>query len=884
MSVRNLEALFSPGSVALVGASEQPGSLGTVLLRNLMAGGFCGPVLPVNPKYSTLQGRKVWRDVEELPEPPDLAVICTPPATIPGIIATLGNKGTRAAVVISAGVAQQAMLDAARPHLVRVLGPNCLGLLVPGIGLNASFAHTGALRGRLAFVSQSGAMCTAVLDWARSGGIGFSHFVSLGNSADVDFGDALDYLGADADTQAILLYIEAIDEARKFMSAARAAARNKPVLAIKAGRVAEGARAAASHTGALAGADEVYDAALRRAGILRVFSTEELFEAVETLGRARPIKGERLAILSNGGGPGVMATDSFVSGGGVLATLAEETVRALDAALPATWSRANPVDIIGDADAGRYAAALGALRRDPGVDAVLVLHAPQAIVSSEEAARAVIEESNREPGRIVTCWLGRDAAGPARRLFASAGIPTYETPEEAGRAFLHMVRYRRNQEALMATPESAPSEFAPDTAAARRVIEEALAEGRALLTEPEAKQVLAAYAIPVVETRVAATPEEAARLAGQIGFPVAAKIVSPDVSHKSDVGGVALDLTTPAEVAAAARAMAERLERHVPGARLSGFAVQGMARRPGARELIVGVASDPTFGPVILFGHGGTAVEVIGDRAVALPPMDMTLARDLVARTRVSRLLAGYRDRPPADLAEICRTLLKVSQLVVDVPEVVELDVNPLLADERGVVALDARLRVAATASRGAQRLAIRPYPRELEEWVTLRSGRRLLVRPIRPEDEPAHHAFHAALAPDDIRFRFFGMVRRFPHSQMARFTQIDYDREMAFIATAPDASGRPETLGVVRVVADPDNVRAEFAVIVRSDTKGQGLGHALLEKMVRYCRARGTGEIVGQVMASNQAMLDLARELGFCAERAAAGDALTVRLSLAAA
>jgi acetyltransferase len=890
MSLRNLEFLLRPRSVAILGASSNPASVGTVVMRNVMQGGFKGAVMPVNPKYDSVGGLPNYRDVASLPLAPDLAVLCTPPATIPPLIAELGKCGTRAAVVLTAGLSQlrsgtgadlqQAMLAEARPHLLRILGPNCLGLIVPPLGLNASFAHASIASGRLAFVAQSGAMCTAVLDWARSSGIGFSHFISLGNSADVDFGDLLDYLGSDPGTSAILLYIESISRSRKFMSAARAAARNKPVLAVKAGRVAEGARAAASHTGALAGVDDVYDAALRRAGIFRVFDTEELFDAVETLARARPPCGERLAILSNGGGPGVMATDALVAGGGRLADLSAATLSRLEEILPPTWSRANPIDIVGDASAGRYEASARILLDDPGVDALLALYAPTAMVSGVEVARAVADAARGAERGILASWLGRDGVAEGRRVLRDAGIPTYDSPEDAARAFLHLIRFRRNQEMLTATPPSIPDQFNPDLDAARRLIGAALSEGREWLTEPEAKQLLTAYGVPVVPTRIARNAAEAADLAAGIGFPVALKILSPDVTHKSDVGGVVLDLETSQAVAAAAEAMAARLSRLRPQARLTGFSVQAMARRGGARELIAGAATDPTFGPVILFGHGGTAVEVIADRAVGLPPLDMNLAHELVSRTRVSRLLEGYRDRRPADREAVCLTLIKVSQLIVDLPQVTELDVNPLLADEGGVLALDARVRVAA-AGGISERLAIRPYPKELEESILLRTGQRVFLRPIRPEDEPAHHAFHSRLEPEDIRFRFFGMVRSLPHSQMARLTQIDYDREMAFIATPADGGARTETLGVVRTASDPDNHCAEFSIIVRSDLKGHGLGHALLEKMIRYCRERGTGEMIGQVLLDNTAMLDLARSLGFTIRPLPEDGVLETRLKL---
>ena len=894
MTIRNMDFLFRPSSVAVIGASNTPSSVGTVVFRNMLGAGFGGIVTPINPRHEAVQGVRAYPTVSDAPDPPDLAVICTPPATVPGLIGELGEAGTRAAVVLTAGLAaqegpsgaslQQEMLDAARPHRLRILGPNCVGLMVPGIGLNASFAHLDVLPGSLAFLSQSGALCTAVLDWATAGGIGFSHFVSLGDSVDVDVGDVLDYLSGEPQTTAILLYLESIDEARKFMSAARAAARNKPVLVIKSGREPEGARAAASHTGALAGADEVYDAALSRTGMLRVFEIDELFDAVETLARAKPLRGDRLAILTNGGGPGVMAADALSAGGGRLAELAADTIEKLNEVLPATWSRGNPVDIIGDAPGERYASANQALLEDPGVDAILVLHTPTALASGVDAAEAIVA-SVREHGKyrnVLTSWLGRETAEKARDILRSAGIPAYSTPEHAVRAFMHMVRYRRNQELLMETPPSLLEDFEAGTDEAAQVIRHAMDEGRSMLTEPEAKTVLAAYGIPVVETRIAANPTEAAEIAAEMGFPVAVKLLSPDVTHKSDVGGVALDLESAYAVSGAAHTMLERLSGLMPDARVEGFTVQRMARRPRSHELIIGTATDPVFGPVILFGHGGTAVEAVGDRAVALPPLNATLARELISRTRISKLLAGFRDRPPADMEAILEALIKLSQLTIDLPEVAEIDVNPLLADDEGVLALDARIRVEPAPDGGAGRLAIRPYPKQLEETVVLRGGRTVFMRPIRPEDEPAHRELFRAFSDQDMRFRFFGLVRELPHSQMARYTQIDYDREMAFIATDPEEA-ETTTLGVVRVVTDPDNREAEFAIIVRSDLKGQGMGHALMEKVIRYCRNRGTGAVVGQVLPDNRAMLALAESLGFTKHLNTEDGVVEVRLELPA-
>jgi acetyltransferase len=875
MTIRNLDFLFKPRSVALIGASKRPGSVGALVARNLFRSGFDGPVMPVNPKHGAIERVLTYPDVASLPLVPDLAVISTPPDTVPGIIGDLAGRGTKAAVVISAGFGEggaahgselrQAMLDAGKHQLMRIVGPNCLGIMVPGIGLNASFAHLDPLRGRLAFVAQSGAVVTSVVDWATSRGIGFSHLVSLGDMADVDFGDMLDYLANDPDTRAILLYVEMVTHARKFMSAGRAAARMKPVIVVKAGRHAEGARAAASHSGALAGADAVYDTAFRRAGMLRVFRLEDLFDAVQTLAVARPPRGDRLAIVTNGGGAGVLATDALIDLGGHLAELAPDTVTRLGQVLPPTWSHGNPVDIVGDAPARRYAEALDLVMRDKRVDGVVVLNCPTAVTSPRDAAQAVAEVvGRRRQPPVLTSWLGERAALEARQLFAEQKIPTYDTPEDAVSAFMQMVAYRRNQDMLMETPPSLSEELEPDTAAAQAVIARALAEGRSWLTEVEGKEILAAYGVPVAPTRLATTPHEAAALAAQIGGPVALKIVSPEILHKSDVGGVALELIGPAHVEQAAAAMLERVGSTAPEARLVGLSVQPMIRRPGAYELIVGVTTDRQFGPMVLFGHGGTAVEVISDRALALPPLNLHLARELMSRTRIHRLLEGYRGQRPANLDAIASTLIKISQLVIDFAEIEELDINPLLADGYGVIALDMRVTVGAASAPPTQRLAIRPYPSELEETIRLGDGRELMLRPVRPEDEPAFQAAFAKLTPEEIRLRFFAPIKTLGHVQAARFTQIDYDREMALVLAEPGIPGKSEVFGVARIAADPDNERAEYAIIVRHDMTGMGLGVLLMRRIIDYARRRGIGEIFGDVLRENTTMLRICHELGF--------------------
>lgn len=865
MSIRNLDTLFSPASVAVFGASERPASVGATVWRNLKAS-FKGRLYPVNPKRREIGGVPAFADVDALPEAPDLAVVCTPAATVPGLIAQLGARGTRAAVVVTAGLdkaTKQAMLDAARPHTLRILGPNCIGMLVPHRGLNASFAHIGARPGDLAFVSQSGALVTAMLDWASARGIGFSHFVSLGEHADVDFGDMLDFLGSDPHTRAILLYIESIDESRKFMSAARAAARNKPVIVVKAGRSAAGQAAAASHTGALAGSDAVFDAAIARAGMLRVLTLPDLFLAAETLARFRDGPAERLLVLTNGGGAGVLAADEAAAHGVPLAPLDEALRAQLDAVLPGNWSHANPVDIIGDAPPDRYVAALEALAQDRA-SAVLLIHAPTALVPSTDIARAVLPLLSHAPQRVLGCWLGESTVAQARRLCREAGVPDFNTPEDAVRAFSFLRTYRRHQEELLQTPPARDARRPVDGPAIRRLIDQAMAQGREVLTEPEAKELLAAAGVAVAPVQMVAPQAEAAVAAAQaLGYPVVLKIVSRDIVHKSDVGGVHLDIANEAELRQACAAMLLRVRDQCPHAQVQGFSVQAMVSRRHAHELIVGASVDPLFGPVILFGAGGASVEVVADRAVALPPLNTPLALALIARTRVSRLLQGFRDWPATDVDAIAQVLVALSQLLAEVPEIAELDINPLLAHGEGVIALDARVRLSAQRLAGAARFAIRPYPQELVEQFDW-NGQTITLRPIRPEDEAQHLSFLRRLDPEDIRLRVFNSRRSIEHTELARLTQIDYAREMAFVATRPTAKGREETLGAVRVVIDPDNEAAEFGVIVRSDLKGAGLGRRLMDKMIGHLRERGTQRMVGTVLRENAGMLGLARAMGF--------------------
>jgi acetyltransferase len=870
MSIRNLDSLFEPSSIAVFGASQRAGSVGATVWRNLSGGAYAGPLYAVNSRPGALGEQLAYTRAADLPTVPELAVICTPPATVVGLIDQLARLGTRAAVVMTAGMdgqQKQAMLDAARPHLLRIIGPNCIGLLAPHKGLNASFAHVNAQPGELAFVSQSGALVTAMLDWARGQAIGFSHFVSLGEHADVDFGDMLDFLANDPKTRAILLYAESIESPRKFMSAARAAARNKPVIVVKAGRSAQGQLAAASHTGAMAGSDLVFDAAIARAGMLRVNTLQELFLAALTLSRFRTNTSDSLTILTNGGGAGVMAADAAAFADVPLAALSEATRQKLDAVLPANWSHSNPVDIIGDAPVTRYQQALAILNSDPNTGALLFIHAPTAIVPSADIAQALVPQAQHDTHvapRLMSCWLGDAAVAQARKTFQDAGIAGFDTPEQAVRAFSMLLRYRHNQLELSQAPPAMLTNQRPDSASIRQIVQAALAAGRTLLSEPEAKAVLQACGIPVVATqRVAATADAAAQAATALGFPVVLKILSDDISHKSDVGGVALNLADEAALRHAAATMLARVQQQLPQARVQGFTVQSMVQRRHAQELIVGSAIDPVFGPVILFGQGGTAVEVMADRAVALPPLNVPLARALVARTRVARLLAGWRDTPAVDADALHRVLMAVSQLLAEIPEIAELDINPLIVNFEGAIALDARIRVSAAGPAGAEHFAIRPYPAQLEEQL-LWQGRSVCLRPIRPEDEAQHMAFLQALDPEDVRMRVFYSRRSIARSELARLVQIDYAREMAFVALADGPDGQVQTLGVVRAMTDPDNIEAEFGVIVRSDLKGSGLGLLLMQKMIAYLRSRGTQRLVATVLDYNDRMLKLARELGF--------------------
>lgn len=879
MSTYRLKSLFAPRAIAVVGASPHEHSLGRIVLGNLRGAGFKGPIHLVNPHHPEVDGQATVPSIDALDPPPDLMIVTAPAAEVPGLLASAGARGVGAAIVITAGLghgsgslAEQAR-EAARTYGLRLLGPNCLGLFVPSARLNASFAVHQPKIGDLALISQSGGLATGLVAWAAGRSIGFSGIVSIGDAMDIDFGDLLDYFALDRKTRAILMYIESISDVRKFMSAARAAARVKPVIVVKAGRHAQAARAAATHTGALAGVDAVYTAAFRRAGLLRVFDLDELLAAAETLGRLHPFNGKRLAIMTNGGGIGVLAVDRVVDLGGTLAGISPQTMATLDSVLPPTWSKSNPVDIVEDADANRYAAVLHALLNDPENDAILAINVPIALTSAGDCADAVVRVVQQDRAKrvsykpLLAVWVGDD--GRAAKTFDAAAIPYYSTETDAIRGFTHLVRYVEANRHLMETPPSVPTEFVSDTETARQVIAEALAAGKTWLDPLEVNRLFKAYGIPMSPAIFARNGKEAVAAARpflQQGQGVVVKVLSPDIVHKSDVDGVRLNLTSEKAVAAETEDILQRVRAARPAARLSGVTVHPMFVRPKARELIIGLADDPTFGPVVVFGSGGTAVEVVDDKALALPPLDLKLAGDLIDRTRVSRLLRGYRNVPPADRQALELMLVKVAQLAADLPEVRELDLNPVLADASGAVAVDARV-VIAPAEKGMRahsRFAIRPYPKEWERSYPSWHGIRLMVRPVRPEDEGLYREFFRHVTEDDLRLRFFAPVKEFSHTFIARLTQIDYARAMAFVALNEDSG---EMLGGVRLHSDANHETGEYAILLRSDLKSLGLGWLLMKTMIEYASAEGLRVIEGEVLRDNTTMLAMCGELGFNVE-----------------
>jgi acetyltransferase len=868
-----LRRLFEPRSVAIVGASETPGKVGSLVAANLREAKFQGRLYAVNPKYSQIAGLACFRTVGRLPEPVDLAVIATPAATVPGIVEQCATAGIHNAVVITAGFSEagdegkaleRQLLEAAHAGHVRLLGPNCVGLMRPPAGLNATFASGNALPGTLALVAQSGAVCTAMLDWATPNGIGFSSVVSLGGSADVDFGEVIDYLAADEKTRHILLYIEGVRDGRRLVSSLRAAARTKPVILMKVGRHPAGSRAAVSHTGAVVGIDDIFDAVVRRTGAIRVDSLAELVGAAQALAANPKPRGERLAIITNGGGPGVMAADRAADLGIPLATLSRATGERLAPVLPANWSHGNPLDLIGDADASRYRAALEACLADPGVDGMVVILSPQAMTRPDEVADVLLEKARGAPKPVIGCWMGEATVGASRLRLRKEGVSVFMGPDLAVESFAHLTSYYRGQSELMQAPGPLAHMEPPDLATARALIATVIAAGRGIMTATESKALLAAFRIPVVRSVVAATEREAIEAAAALHGPVAMKIDSPDITHKSDVGGVKLGVFGAGPVAAAYREIVDAAARHAPGARVHGVSIEPMATPESGRELMAGIVRDAIFGPAITFGAGGIAIEILRDRAVALPPLNANLVEGMIRGTRVARMLGDFRNMPAVDRAALDAILLRVSEIACELPEVQELDINPLFADEHGVIAVDARVVVKAVPAQRSPyaHLAIQPYPARLESVATI-GGERLSIRPIRPEDAALEMAFVDGLCAESARLRFMSGLRSLTGEMLARFTQIDYDREMALIATV-GAGAAERQVAVVRYIAMPDGVSCEYAIVLADDWQRRGLGRFMMQRIIDVARDAGLRTMTGWVLAGNRGMLGLCHKLGF--------------------
>lgn len=875
MSLKRINEFFNPSSVAVIGASNTPTRAGYVVMRNLLQGGFKGPIMPVTPRHTAVHGVLAYPAIIELPTVPDLAVICTNKSTLLEIITQLSNVGCKNAIIIADGLSSEqknTLKACAASHNVTLLGPNCLGLLIPHIGLNASFSHTVVNPGKIAFVSQSAAVCSTILDWAKNKEIGFSYFISVGDCLDIDFDELLDFLGRDAKTKAILLYINNIEDIRGFISAARAAAFSKPVIAIKTGKTNTDRFSAEIYPDYKHSADAVYDALFQRAGMLRVNDLRELFAATQTLAmHPKLLQTEQLTILTNGGGPGIMAVDELILNSGKLTELSDETRHALNKVIPQAETTTNPVDIFGDSPPARYKQALDILLKAKEVKNLLIIHTPSALAPSEDYASIIVQALQTIPKMarpyVITNFMGEDAAYAARKVCSKNAIPTYRTPEGAVGAFMHLVAYRRNQKHLTQTPESNTDDAKVNKGAARALISEFLDDEQSYLPTHHASEILSHYGIDCIQTEVAYTPTEAKEKAMELGFPVALKLISPSIASKSEVGGVVLNLNDANEVEQTAFAMLIRIKNTYPDATIDGFSLQKMAPRAGAHELRIAIKTEPNFGPVILLGEAGTGLEY-AQAAVALPPLNMNLAKYLIAAAHDKGVLKDRILPEKVDKYRLCALLTRISQLVIDQPDISAMELNPILASNGQFLVLDATMTLDRYQSKNnKKRLSIRPYPIELVEVVELKNNTQATLRPIKPEDEKAHKVFDQSLNKEDRYKRFFGELPQFNHDQLAKMTQIDYDREMAFIV-CQRYEGKSRTLGVSRVIMDPDNVHAEFAIVVRSDCQGLGLGRILMNAAINHCKRQGVEWIEGITLPENTGMIELARKLGFTISR----------------
>ena len=888
MTIHNLDKIFMPASTAVIGLSERSGSIGHAIVNNLEKSGYEGKIFSVNPHYKSVNGLPTYPSLLDIGQPVDLAIVATPIATVPSIIEECAQVGVGGAIVISAGGRETGTkgqeIEAeikkyAYEAGIRIIGPNCIGIICPGSKLNASFASHTPLPGKLAFISQSGAIGTAILDLSLKEGIGFSHFVSIGSMLDVDFGDLIDYLGHSSDVSSIVIYVEGLSNFRKFMSAARSVSRIKPIVVLKSGRSLAGARAAVSHTGAMAGNDAVYDAAFKRAGIVRVETIEELFDCAELLAKQPRPPGHGLAIITNAGGPGVMATDALSGYGIEPVELDLNTLKKLDEILPPFWGHGNPIDILGDATPERYKQAVEVCISAPEVNALLIILTPQAITDPTSVATTLAGILADKRISIFTVWMGGDDVEKGREILNQAGIPTYETPERAIQAFMSMYSYAHNLELLQEIPPKLTHTLKFDQARAGGIIQETMRQEHLLLTEVESKELLAAYGIPVNRTEVATSAEDAVHLAQNIGYPVAMKIHSIDIVHKSDAHGVQLNLHDNNDVRRAFAQIMSNAYVYDPKAELLGVTVQHMLKRPDY-ELILGSKKDIDFGPVILFGMGGIMTEILKDQAIALPPLNRLLARRLLESTRVYQLLKGYRKRPPADLVLLEEILIRLSQLVTDFPEIVELDINPMILIESQAYAVDARVILKPSDIKTPLHLAISPYPNQYEMRTVVKEGVEILVRPIKPEDAPLLVNLFHGLSPKNIYLRFFSPIKSLSHEMLVRFTQIDYDRDMALVAM-DTSQPKEEMLGVARLITEPGSKKAEFAVTIRDVWQGKGIGATLMERLMAIAKERGLEYLWALVLSENTKMLALGRKLGFGISRRRGGSEYELKIDL---
>ncbi|MGD2137684.1 MAG: GNAT family N-acetyltransferase [Gammaproteobacteria bacterium] len=876
MSIRNLDKIFKPGRVALIGINRNPGDLGQRVLSNLLDGGFRGIVYPVSTAVESVSGIPTYPGLDSLPKTPDLAVVCAPAGEVPQIVQDCGAAGIMGLVILSGGfretgeegrLLEEQIAEAARhfDHM-RIIGPNSLGIIIPELGLNASQAVAFPGKGRLAFISQSHSLSNAVLDWATDAGIGFSLFASLGNTLDTGYGDLIDYLGKDPKTRAIILYVQSIRHARRFMSAARYFASSKPIVVYKSGRFEHSARAALSHTGTIAGEDAVYSAVFERAGVVRVTELDDIFDVAEILASQRLPEGRRLAIVGNAGGPAIIAADALLARHGELANLHDDTIGQLDRLLPDGWSHGNPVDLLDEAGPDRFAEALGIVMKDTGVDAILVICATQPTVDSLAVAGVVVEVVQKYRKPLFATWMGGNRARKCIRHLNNAGVPAHATPEQAIRAFMHLLSYARNLESLYETPREMPIRFTGNRKKLARRFHPLLQQ-RGDLTENEAKMLLKAYDIPVCDTCIAHSADQASELAGQIGYPVVLKLRSPDILHKIDIGGVVLDLQDASTVRSAYDRMLEEVRRRDPDARIDGVTLQRMIPSRNGVEMILGASKDPTFGPVIMIGLGGIATGIYGDHALGLPPLNERLARRMLESLRCRPMLQGFRGSPPVNIERLIEVMIRFSCLIADYPEIREFDINPLLVTPEGVIALDA----AAVLDRGASRhpdepyehLAIRPYPEQFIRRPELRDGTEVSLRPIRPEDEPLWHELIASSSQESIRFRFRSLFKDSNHKMAVRHCMIDYERELAIVVET-GTGNRRELIGVGQLFTDVDHETAEYAVLVPDLWQGKGVGGLLLDYCLEFAARWGISEIVAETDPENMRMLSLFRKRGF--------------------